>query len=71
MTIESFIASAISPALHSQLTPDAKLADLGVDEIALVGIAWDLEERFGVILSDRLLARAVYVRDLIAGVALP
>lgn len=52
--LSQFLASEILPG-ETRITPDAVLADLGVDSFALMEVVLFIERRYGVVLPmDRL-----------------
>lgn len=50
------------------ILPDTLLVDLGVDSLAALEFAFDLEEAFGVTLDPRTDLRAARVQDVVAAV---
>ena len=50
----------------TELTEDAKLADLGADSIDLYEVIMSLEDKFGITIDDRDAQRFVTVGDAIA-----
>ena len=50
-----------------QVTPDALLATVGVDSLGMIELMFQIEDRFGITLSDEdKLPPMVTVRDLVA-----
>jgi acyl carrier protein len=57
---------AVAPELDAAaITPDAYIADIGVDSIALMAMIGRLERRLGVSLPGHELARVESVGDLV------
>ena len=48
--------------------PDLKVADLGLDSLGLVEMLFEIEERYGLQLSDPMKFQSMRFRDMVAAV---
>ncbi|MDP8956490.1 MAG: 1-acyl-sn-glycerol-3-phosphate acyltransferase [Actinomycetota bacterium] len=62
------VCDEVAPAGHRPITPDASLADLGLDSLGLADLAVALEERFGVRLARGDVGGLRTVQDVAATV---
>jgi acyl carrier protein len=50
----------------TELTPETRLADLGLDSLTLLEVSLGLQKEFGVAVDDEEMAEAVTVAELVA-----
>jgi acyl carrier protein len=65
-TLQELLMKAY-PLTREQVTPDALLATVGVDSLGLIELMFEIEDRFGITLSDEnKMPPIVTIRNLVA-----